>query len=377
MPMGGIVGRIPGEECARRSIPSNASRSPTARVPRAVVWAISVWTLLASCCTSQNVKEPQAGPSGTTDGTKHAPMAGQGCITSGSDEKGRRCSDLRGSQSAPIESASRPDTQSELDRPEVENPGVDNLVGLPGNDERRVIYSRKQWRHWTDDDRDCQDTRNEVLIAESEVHVTFKDRRRCKVTTGRWTCPYTGKVITDPRRLDVDHLVPLGNAARSGGQVWNTARKRIYANDLEDPQQLIAVDASANRAKGDRGPEEWLPPVLAYRCIYLHDWVAVKKRWGLGVSPRERAVLASGLAACGARGSSMRGSTSPLAGFSEQEVAVHATAKLGLPLGSLSPSTKTACTRVCKSGCPCGDSCISCSRRCKRRKGAACSSGDP
>jgi hypothetical protein len=232
-----------------------------------------------------------------------------------------------------------------------------------------------RWKLWTDDDHDCQDTRNEVLIAESEIPVTFKDRRKCKVMRGRWTCAYTGVVITDPRRLDVDHFVPLGNAARSGGQAWDSARKRSYANDLVDPGQLIAVIASANRAKGDRGPERWLPPDPAYRCTYLHQWFAVKKRWHLGVSPGERATLTAGLAACGARGAVLASPPPSSEAPPLPRSAPGPRAGLALPRGARAkPATRRACSKACKRGCPCGDACIPCSRTCKKPPGSACSS---
>ena len=77
-------------------------------------------------------------------------------------------------------------------------------------------YDRDDWKHWTDVDGDCQDTRQEVLISESSVAVTFADDRSCRVATGRWTGPYTGEVVEDPATLDVDHMVPLANAHQSG-----------------------------------------------------------------------------------------------------------------------------------------------------------------
>ena len=42
-------------------------------------------------------------------------------------------------------------------------------------------YNRKDYRHWIDEDRDCQNTRNEVLIQESLDPVTYKSGKGCKV----------------------------------------------------------------------------------------------------------------------------------------------------------------------------------------------------
>lgn len=152
----------------------------------------------------------------------------------------------------------------------------------------RVPYARREWVHWVDADGDCQDTRTEVLIAESEVPVTFVDTRHCTVARGRWTCPYTGAVFEDPRALDVDHLVPLEVAHSAGGDQWLSATKRAYANDLDEPDHLVAVAVSANRSKGSRSPDQWMPPDRSSWCWYARAWAAAKKRWGLRVTGAEQ-----------------------------------------------------------------------------------------
>ena len=89
----------------------------------------------------------------------------------------------------------------------------------------RPPYSRGDWRHWIDADDDCEDTRQEVLLSESTLGTEFKDSRKCEVATGSWTDPYTGEVFTNPRDLDIDHMVPLVNAHRSGGHAWDDQAK--------------------------------------------------------------------------------------------------------------------------------------------------------
>jgi hypothetical protein len=162
-----------------------------------------------------------------------------------------------------------------------------NRVVSHGTEERGVFYRRKDWHHWIDVDHDCQDTRAEVLIAESEVPVTFKDKKNCTVARGKWTCPYTGKTVSDPALLDIDHLVPLENANRSGGWRWSAEKKQAYANDLDAPDHLVAVIGSANRAKGSKGPDEWIPANSPFVCEYVRDWQSVKKSWGLKMTEAE------------------------------------------------------------------------------------------
>ena len=132
-------------------------------------------------------------------------------------------------------------------------------------------YERNDWKHWEDHDGDCQDARQEVLIAESLVPVTYKTDRECRVETGWWYGAFTGTHIEDPGNLDIDHLVPLKNAHNSGGWPWTADRREEYANYLGDDDHLIAVLDRANQSKGARGPEEWRPPDETYWCQFATD----------------------------------------------------------------------------------------------------------
>ena len=120
-------------------------------------------------------------------------------------------------------------------------------------------YDRTTWKHWTDHDRDCQNARHEVLMAESLIAPSFRADNGCIVEAGQWLTPYSAIAVTDPDDLDIDHMVPLRNAHDSGAWAWTEESKQLYANYLDDPQHLIAVAAKANRAKGARGPEDWKP----------------------------------------------------------------------------------------------------------------------
>lgn len=141
-------------------------------------------------------------------------------------------------------------------------------------------YDRSSWGRWKDADKDCQDTRQEVLIAESLDPVVM-DERGCKVLSGRWKCRYTGNEYLFPGALDIDHVVAIAEAHDHGGHAWDRDKKRAYFNDLGNPDHLIAVDKSANRSKGSRGPDDWLPPNEAYRCEYLKIRATILDSWDL------------------------------------------------------------------------------------------------
>ena len=159
-------------------------------------------------------------------------------------------------------------------------------------------YDRDDWRQWTDEDGDCQDARHEVLIEESRTEVTYKSDRECQVVTGEWFGSFTGTTVTEAGELDIDHLVPLKNAHKSGGWSWMAERKEQYANNLDDPEHLIAVTAFANRSKGAKGPDEWRPPNESYWCEYAVAWITVKQTWELTATPQEAEALEEMLGTC-------------------------------------------------------------------------------
>jgi hypothetical protein len=155
-------------------------------------------------------------------------------------------------------------------------------------------YSRNLFKHWIDVDKDGCNTRYEVLIAEAIVKP--KVGAGCYLTGGKWRSPYDGKVFTNPTGLDIDHMVPLAEAWRSGAWAWTAAQRMDFANDLDDSRSLLAVTASLNRSKGDRDVAAWLP--IKAQCNYISNWIAVKWRFDLTVDPAEGEFLQTKITDC-------------------------------------------------------------------------------
>ena len=162
-----------------------------------------------------------------------------------------------------------------------------------------VPYDRSLYRHWIDADKDCQNTRAEVLIRDDDDHVVqFKTARRCKVVAGTWHDPYTGQTFHQASELGIDHVVPLKNAHLSGAWTWDRARRKKYANYLGYRNHLLAVSAREKRKKGAKGPNQYLPPNRAFHCEYVHSWLEIKKRWKLGIPKPELKAIKNVLKAC-------------------------------------------------------------------------------
>jgi hypothetical protein len=154
-------------------------------------------------------------------------------------------------------------------------------------------YSRDKFPHWISQGNGC-DTRDVVLQRQGTAVQTGA---KCKITSGQWGSPYDGRSYSDPQALQIDHLVPLANAWRSGASQWTTAQRQDFANDLTRPQ-LMAVTGSVNESKGDQDPSQWKPPSRDFWCTYAEDWVTVKTFYKLTVTVAEKGALTDMLGTC-------------------------------------------------------------------------------
>jgi hypothetical protein len=175
---------------------------------------------------------------------------------------------------------SRATAQSELDALVVTTEG--SMTG----------YSRELFPHWTTVSGTCS-ARETVLRRDGSGVTVDVD---CHPTSGSWFSQYDAVTLTSPSSVDIDHVVPLAEAWRSGASAWTTSRRQSFANDLTDPQ-LIAVSAASNRAKSDQDPSTWTPRA-GYRCTYSKLWIGSKHAWDLRLQATEKSALQAMLNSC-------------------------------------------------------------------------------
>ena len=162
---------------------------------------------------------------------------------------------------------------------------------------------------WLDEDRNGCDTRNDMLSRDLTAIVKSGS---CRVLSGRLVSPYTGRVIDFVRgnrtstAVQIDHVVSLGDAWRTGAQQLTGAQRMALAND---PINLFAVDARSNAQKSDGDTATWLPASKPFRCTYVSHQVSVKATYGLWVTQAEHDAMARVLSDC----VSMPAVTSPFA----------------------------------------------------------------
>ncbi len=163
-------------------------------------------------------------------------------------------------------------------------------------------YERSQFGPaWSDVDRNGCDTRNDILYRDL-TSITYKPGTRdCVVLSGVLVDPYSGEKIAFERGaktsmdVQIDHVVALSNAWQTGAFKLSYEKRLAFAND---PMNLLAVKGRLNSQKGDGDAATWLPPLKSIRCAYVAQQIVVKAKYGLWVTPPEKAAMQSLLAKC-------------------------------------------------------------------------------
>lgn len=179
---------------------------------------------------------------------------------------------------------------------------LDQLPVLQMHSESVPRYSRDEFgQRWADVDRNGCDTRNDILRRDLRSLQMKTSSPNCVVVGGILDDPYTGRTIDFHKgedssdQVQIDHVVALADAWRSGAWQWDAPRRQEFAND---PTNLLAVDGNANQDKGASRADQWLPPNSRYRCTYVQRQIVVKSSWGLGVTPREKKAMKAVLDHC-------------------------------------------------------------------------------
>lgn len=184
----------------------------------------------------------------------------------------------------------------------------DRLAALRRVDRNPKVpeYRRDEFGpRWKDVDGNGCNQRDDVLLRDAipgTVKTQWQGRCPHDVLAGSWKDPYTGKtlVFTDlknlsqARAIQIDHVVALSEAWKSGAHAWPYDKRVRFANTLDN---LLAVDGPTNMSKGDGDPAAWRPR-KGYQCSYARRWIRVKHKWKLGADESEVRALTEMLGYC-------------------------------------------------------------------------------
>ena len=156
-----------------------------------------------------------------------------------------------------------------------------------------VEYDRSNdYPTWQDWDGDCQNNRHEVLesehIDDDSNHQLVFSSDGCFVNSGKWFDPYDNLYYFSSSEVQIDHVVALFEAHKSGAWSFPASRKLKFANNIDFDDLLIAVGASSNASKGSSDPSEWMPDNSSYYCEYLDRWLNIKSEFRLSIDPNEK-----------------------------------------------------------------------------------------
>lgn len=144
-------------------------------------------------------------------------------------------------------------------------------------------YNRTDYNHWIKGKK-LKTVREDILQRDAKWYTVAHG----KVKLGRWIDVYSGNLIEDKKKIDIDHIFPLNRANNSGAFSWTADQKEKFAND---PENLLAVSSIENREKGAKGPSEWLPSNKDYHKTYVEKYLYIAKKYNLSITPEDKKTI--------------------------------------------------------------------------------------
>jgi hypothetical protein len=137
--------------------------------------------------------------------------------------------------------------------------------------------------------------RDEILARDLESK-SLLPGGNCVVDEGILNDPYSDTTVRFFRVVvQIDHIVALKAAWRTGAEAWSAAERKKFARD---PIELLAVSSSQNAQKRDRDAFGWVPRNAAYDCAYVATQIEIKTAYKLWVTEHERLRMEDILSHC-------------------------------------------------------------------------------
>lgn len=130
------------------------------------------------------------------------------------------------------------------------------------------------------------DVRTTMLMRDLE-EVELADN--CTVASGVLHDRYSGTTVqysmdSGGDAVQVDHIVSLSDAWKSGAWAWDPADRESFANHSVN---LLTVSAQQNQAKSSYTAADWLPADRTLHCWFVVRQLLVKDMFGLSVTQNE------------------------------------------------------------------------------------------
>ena len=151
------------------------------------------------------------------------------------------------------------------------------LINRGGNWILGKVFPTDRGR-WIDEAKNGLNSRQEILFRDSVSCQVNKDDQGKITITGTWKCKYSDNVITDPKRMHIDHIVPIAYARANKLGVWTPKKWASFYNDFSN---LVSVEDKVNTSKGSKPFNKWMPD--KNKTWYKNRFKKVCRKWWIRI----------------------------------------------------------------------------------------------